>query len=73
MKRLLTAKLLISSSTTSLMLTLSPFDIVNHVKYDPRTYIEYFELRKYLKLKSHQHQSLDLFKLYNFDIKFILI
>jgi hypothetical protein len=33
-----------ASSTTTFMLTLSLFDIVNHVKSDPRTYIEYLEL-----------------------------
>jgi hypothetical protein len=40
MKKLLTAKMYISSNTTTLMLILPPFDIVNNVKYDPRTYLD---------------------------------
>jgi hypothetical protein len=44
MKKLLIAKLQISSSTKTLIFSLSPFNIVNHVKSDPRIYIEYLDL-----------------------------
>jgi hypothetical protein len=41
MKELLTVELYISSSTITLMFTLSLFYIINHLKSDPRTCIEY--------------------------------
>jgi hypothetical protein len=57
-----------ASNTTTFMLPLSLFDIVNHVKSDSRTYIEYLELKIIIsKLKLVNYKVLDLFKLYNFD------
>jgi hypothetical protein len=35
--------LYILSSITTFMLTLSPFDIINHLKFDPRDDIEYLD------------------------------
>ena len=43
MKKLFTAKLLISWTTATSMLTLSPFGIVSHLKSDLRTYIKYLD------------------------------
>jgi len=49
-KKLLTAKLQITSSVTNLMLTSSAFDIANHLKSDMRT----LKLVNHLKWKSCQ-------------------
>lgn len=41
MKMFLTAKVYTSSSATTLMLSLYPCDIVNHLKFDLKIHIEY--------------------------------
>ena len=41
---LLIAKLQFSSNTTTLILTLSSFNIVKHLKSDLRSYIEYLDM-----------------------------
>lgn len=52
------------------MFTLSPFNIVNHLKSDQRTYIEYLDMSS--KIKKLQLQSVRSLILYNFGIKFYL-
>ena len=53
------------------MLPLSPFDIVNHLKFDQRTDIEYLHMSSQ-NHKVVNYKVLDLFELYSFGIKFCL-
>ena len=53
------------------MFPLSSFDIVNHLKFDQRTDIEYLHMSSQ-NHKVVNYKLLDLFELYNFGIKFCL-
>ena len=53
------------------MFPLSPFDIVNHLKFDQRTDIEYLHMSSQNQ-KVVNYKVLDLFELYSFGIKFCL-
>jgi hypothetical protein len=55
------------------MLTLPPFDIINHLKSDMRNLLNIWTCKPSQIKKVVNYKVLDLFKLYSFDIKFILI